>query len=264
MNTVPIYQVDAFTDKLFGGNPAAVCLLERWPDDDRILQNIARENNLSETAFLVKNHSGYDIRWFTPTVEVDLCGHATLAAAHVLFHIRNFSHREIQFNSRSGKLRAVNNGSALTLDFPADPPSPCKEDPGLLNSLGLSSGQIYQGKSDYMIVVENEDIVSSLAPDFKQLSKLDARGIIVTAPGYDVDFVSRFFAPAFGIDEDPVTGSAHCTMTPYWSQELGKTSLTAIQLSARRGHLQCELAGDRVKISGSAVTYLSGFMSFEF
>jgi PhzF family phenazine biosynthesis protein len=261
MNNAPIYQVDAFTDTLFGGNPAAVCLLDRWPEDE-MLQNIALENNLSETAFLVKNHQGFDIRWFTPVVEVDLCGHATLAAAHVLFHIRNYTEHNIHFESRSGTLIVSNDGDKITLDFPADPPADSEHVPGLLVALGLSEGKIMKGKTDLMVVVSNQDLVQSLSPDFYQLAKLDVRGVIVTAPGHEVDFVSRFFAPASGIDEDPVTGSAHCSMTPYWSNRLGKTKLKAIQLSPRGGSLQCELAGQRVKISGAAVTYLTGLVNY--
>jgi len=261
MNTAPIYQVDAFSDKLFRGNPAAVCLLEQWPDDE-VLQKIAQENNLSETAFLVKNHHGFDIRWFTPSMEVDLCGHATLASAHVLFHIRNFTQHEIEFSSRSGLLKVVNDGNRLTLDFPSDPPQPGGAEPGLLESLGILNGEIFKGKTDLMVVVENQEIVAGLTPNFSDLNKLPVRGVIVTAPGETVDFVSRFFAPSAGINEDPVTGSAHCTMTPYWSDRLNKSSLIAQQLSSRKGDLVCEMAGDRVKISGSAVTYLSGLVSF--
>ena len=261
MKSTPIYQVDAFTDHLFGGNPAAVCLLEQWPQD-QALQNIAAENNLSETAFLVKNDHGYHIRWFTPAVEVDLCGHATLAAAHVLFHHKDFQQPEICFDSRSGQLMVTRDGGKLTMDFPADPPAPIAEVPGLFESLGITNGLIYKGKTDLMVVVDHEDTVSMLAPDFYQLNKLDVRGIIVTAPGEEVDFVSRFFAPSAGIDEDPVTGSAHCTMTPYWSNRLGKSILQVVQVSPRRGMVKCELVGERVKLTGSAVTYMTGRIGF--
>lgn len=261
MNTAPIYQVDAFTDRLFGGNPAAVCLLEQWPQDET-MQRIAQENNLAETAFLVKNQDEFDIRWFTPLVEVDLCGHATLAAAHVLYQTKHLAQPEVRFNSKSGILSVSKNGTQIVLDFPTDPPEPCNEVAGLLDSLGLSNGKIFKGNTDLMVVVETESIVHSLFPDFNELSKLDVRGVIVTAPGKEVDFVSRFFAPSVGINEDPVTGSAHCTMTPYWAEEFGKTSMRAVQLSLRRGALHCELVGDRVKITGTAVTYLTGFINF--
>ena len=261
MTTVPIYQIDAFTDHLFGGNPAAVCLLESWPKD-AVLQKIAQENNLAETAFLVNTGSRYHIRWFTPTIEVELCGHATLASAHVLFKLREYPHPEITFDSRSGPLSVTRDGSSITLNFPADPPRERSRETGLFEALGLTEGQVYQGKTDIMIVVENEITIRSLSPDFRSLSELDVRGVIVTAPGDEVDFVSRFFAPASGIDEDPVTGSAHCTMTPYWSHRLGKELLRARQLSTRTGELKCELVGDRVKISGSAVTYLIGSINF--
>jgi len=261
MPTLPIYQVDAFTDHLFGGNPAAVCFLDQWPGD-RILQNIASENNLSETAFLLRDHDGFELRWFTPTLEVDLCGHATLAAAHVLFNIKNHSGPEIRFKTRSGQLEAIRNGHKIVLDFPADPPRPTAVIPGLFDALGLSEGLMYRGKTDLMVVVEDENTVLTLSPQFPQLRNFGDRGVIVTAPGKNSDFVSRFFAPGSGIDEDPVTGSAHCTMTPYWSERLGKTTLEAIQMSPRGGAVHCELVGDRVKLTGTAVTYLSGNISW--
>ena len=261
MKNAPIYQVDAFTDKLFHGNPAAVCLLESWPSDD-ILQRIAQENNLSETAFLVSNDTGFDIRWFTPAVEVDLCGHATLASAHVLFTIRKSDQTSIVFSSKSGPLTVVNNGDHLTMDFPADIPKGDQQVPGLLEALGLSTGDIFRGKSDLMVVLDQHEDVINISPDFYRLKELKVRGVIVTAPGDDTDFVSRFFAPASGIDEDPVTGSAHCTLTPYWSDRLGKTKLSARQVSERVGELRCELVGDRVKLSGTAITYLTGIIHY--
>jgi PhzF family phenazine biosynthesis protein len=261
MPTSPIYQVDAFTDHLFGGNPAAVCFLDQWPGDS-VLQHIASENNLPETAFLVRGQDGFELRWFTPTLEVDLCGHATLAAAHVLFNIQNYSGPEIRFKTRSGQLKAIRQGQKVVLDFPADPPRSIEILPGLLDALGLSNGTMYKGKTDMMVVVEAEDTVLSSTPNFHQLRKIAVRGVIVTAPGKEVDFVSRFFAPGSGIDEDPVTGSAHCTMTPYWSERLGKTTLEAVQLSPRRGAVHCELADDRVKLTGTAVTYLSGSICY--
>ncbi|GJM30352.1 MAG: putative isomerase [Cyclobacteriaceae bacterium] len=260
ITTIPIYQIDAFTDRLFGGNPAAVCLLDSWPEDE-VLQNIARENNLAEIAFLVKNDHDFHIRWFTPAVEVALCGHATLAAAHVLFELKNYAKPRIVFSSLSGPLVVTKEGTNITLDFPVDPVSGRDPVPGLFEALGIQ-GEVYQGKTDLMIVVEDESAVRSVAPDFRKLAEIEVRGVIVTAPGTAVDFVSRFFAPASGIDEDPVTGSAHCTLTPYWSKRLKKTQLSALQLSARKGHLHCELSGDRVKISGAAITYLTGTINF--
>jgi len=212
MDTIPIYQVDAFTDGLFGGNPAAVCILERWLPKET-LQNIASENNLSETAFLVKNQQGFDLRWFTPSVEVDLCGHATLASAHVLFNHLEHPGSEVIFSSRSGILKAANDGSYISLDFPSDPVEAIDAVPGLLEAFGIKEAETFRGKTDLMLVVKNEDTVHSLSPNFHDLGKLQVRGVIVTAPGDKVDFVSRFFAPASRIDEDPVTGSAHCTMT---------------------------------------------------
>jgi PhzF family phenazine biosynthesis protein len=249
-----MYVVDAFTDKLFSGNPAAVCLIDKWLPDD-LMQQIAFENNLAETTFLVRNEDGFHIRWFTPAIEVDLCGHATLASAHVLFNHEGLNGEKIIFDSKSGKL-AVTKGEYLTLDFPAD--SYKKEltiPKELAESFGAIPVEVYKGKTDFMAVFHSQREIKALKPDFRLLSKIDARGIIVTAPGDDVDFVSRFFAPQSGIDEDPVTGSAHTTLTPYWAQRLNKNKLSCLQLSARGGKLFCELRGDRVKISGKAVTY---------
>ncbi len=261
MPNIPIYQVDAFTNQLFAGNPAAICLLEQWPED-QTLQNIAAENNLSETAFLMKNTSGYQLRWFTPVVEVDLCGHATLAAAHILFHHLHFEQPEISFLSKSGVLKVTKAGDQLTMDFPADSPIPYPLEPILLEALGLDQGTVFRGKTDLMVVVDHENVVARMKPNFYQLEKFGVRGIIVTAEGEQVDFVSRFFAPRSGVNEDPVTGSAHCTLTPYWSSRLGKTVLEATQISSRGGSIRCELVGDRVKLTGSAVTYLIGTISF--
>lgn len=253
-----IYQADAFTDILFGGNPAAVCPLDRWPED-YLLQQIAMENNLAETAFYVKQDERYEIRWFTPAVEVDLCGHATLAAAYVLFHHENHAGNQIHFHSpRSGKLTVTKQGDLLSLNFPADE---FKEVP-LFDWLTEGFDQkplfAFQGKTDYMLVFENEQQIRELKPDFTIISQLEGRGVIVTAPGTDVDFVSRFFAPQSGIPEDPVTGSAHTTLTPYWAKKLGKNELTARQLSQRGGYLECKHLGERVEISGKARLYLSG------
>ena len=253
-----LYQVDAFTDKLFGGNPAAVCPLREWLPDD-LLQKIAMENNLAETAFYVQRGDQYDIRWFTPKIEVDLCGHATLAAAFVLFHWEGHSGDAISFYSpRSGSLSVSRSSDLLTLDFPVD----------LFHSIPVSSEivscfdrqplEAYKGKTDYMLVFEKESDVRDIRPKFDSIAALEARGVIITAKGDDVDFVSRFFAPQSGIMEDPVTGSAHTTLTPYWSEKLNKTEMSAIQLSERKGYLQCKLLGDRVGISGRAKLYLAG------
>jgi predicted PhzF superfamily epimerase YddE/YHI9 len=254
---IPIFQVDAFTSRLFGGNPAAVCPLEAWLPDST-LQSIAAENNLAETAFLVPLPGGrFDLRWFTPTVEVDLCGHATLASAHVLFHCLGQPGPTVQFDSRSGPLSVARDGDLLTLDFPALPLRRCSPDPRLVEGLGVNPLECYESM-DYMVVLGWEADVRGLKPHFPALAELSRRGVIATARGVEADFVSRFFAPAAGIDEDPVTGSAHCALTPYWSKRLGKTKLRALQLSARGGELWVEDRGDRIAISGRAVPYLRG------
>ena len=253
-----IYQVDAFADELFGGNPAAVCPLEGWIADD-LMQKIAGENNLSETVFLVPKGGVYEIRWFTPTVEVDLCGHATLAAAHILVRHLGFEGDEIIFYSpHSGKLPVRLEGERFVMNFPADEMKPVPPPGDLLESLNRIPMECYKGKTDYMLVFDNEQQVADLAPDFKQMSKVEARGIICTAPGGKVDFVSRFFGPQAGVDEDPVTGSAHTTLTPYWSARLKKKHLEVRQISKRGGTLYCTYLGDRVEIGGRAVTYLVG------
>ncbi|WP_031526801.1 PhzF family phenazine biosynthesis protein [Dyadobacter crusticola] len=255
---LPIYQIDAFTDKLFGGNPAAVVPLEQWLPDETML-HIAAENNLAETAFYVPTENGFHIRWFTPFVEVDLCGHATLATAYVIFNIQNYEGYTILFQSRSGELRVDCKEDWLTLNFPVDQYHVAVPPPALAESLNTTHLlEVYKGKTDYMVVVESEDIVRNLDFDIIILSTIPARGIIVTAPGEDVDFVSRFFAPQSGIDEDPVTGSAHTTLIPYWAEKLEKNKLSAKQLSKRGGYLKCELAGDRVYIGGQAKLYLKG------
>ncbi|KQS31222.1 PhzF family phenazine biosynthesis protein [Dyadobacter sp. Leaf189] len=255
---LPIYQIDAFTDKLFGGNPAAVVPLEQWLPDETML-NIAAENNLAETAFYIPTENGFHIRWFTPSVEVDLCGHATLATAYVIFNIQNYEGYTISFQSRSGELRVDCKEDWLTLNFPADQYHVAVPPPALAESLNTTHLlEVYKGKTDYMVVVESEDIVRNLDFDIIILSTIPARGIIVTAPGEDVDFVSRFFAPQSGIDEDPVTGSAHTTLIPYWAEKLEKNKLVAKQLSKRGGYLKCELDGDRVYIGGQAKLYLKG------
>ncbi|MCE3294497.1 MAG: isomerase [Crocinitomicaceae bacterium] len=253
-----IYQVDAFTDKLFGGNPAAVCPLDHWPADS-LLQQIAMENNLAETAFYIKQGDQYEIRWFTPAVEVDLCGHATLAAAYVLFHHEGHSGNEIHFHShRSGKLSVTKQDDLLSLNFPVDEFREVPLFDWLTEGFDPKPLEAFQGKTDYMLVFEKEQQIRDLKVDFGIISGLDGRGVIVTAPGKDVDFVSRFFAPQSGIPEDPVTGSAHTTLTPYWSQKTGKQNLTARQLSARGGYLKCKNLGDRIEISGTAKLYLKG------
>ena len=253
---IPCFHVDAFAGNTFRGNPAAVCLLDAWLADAE-LQAIAAENNLSETAFVIPRSGEFDLRWFSSAMEVDLCGHATLAAAAVLFNERNFSGDTIQFHSRSGPLQVSRVGEVFMLDFPARPPKACEPPEALLRGLGRRPSGVFKSR-DYLAVFATEAEVRALAPDFAALKTLDCLGVIATAPGSDSDFVSRFFAPAAGIDEDPVTGSAHCTLIPYWSQRLGKTTLFARQVSRRGGELFCRLAGDRVHIGGKAVLYLRG------
>ncbi len=256
---IPLYQVDAFADHLFAGNPAAICPLESWPDDG-LLQSIAGENNLSETAFFVPAGEGFRLRWFTPKKEVILCGHATLASAWVLFEKLSWPGESIPFDTQSGRLLVTREkDGSLTLDLPADPPKPVQETPeGLRECLGVLPVEIRKGKTDYLYVLERESGVRDLRPDFDRMARLEMRGLIVTAPGDETDLVSRFFAPAVGINEDPVTGSAHALLVPYWARRLGKNSLGARQLSARGGSLQCELRGDRVRISGRCQLYLEG------
>ncbi|MCX8491421.1 MAG: PhzF family phenazine biosynthesis protein [Cyclobacteriaceae bacterium] len=254
---IKIYHVDAFTDKVFGGNPAAVCPLEEWLPNS-VMQNIAMENCLAETAFYVNEKEGLRIRWFTPTAEVDLCGHATLATAFVLFHHENYQVDKITFNSRSGQLTVAQSGDTLTLNFPVDTLKEVNSIPELEEGLGVKSLKTFKGKTDYMLVYEKEEQIKTMSPDFKLIGKVEARGIIVTAKGNSVDFVSRFFGPQSGMDEDPVTGSAHTSLTPYWAKVLGKIEFNAIQLSARQGKLKCKLFGDRVEISGRARLYLVG------
>lgn len=253
-----IYQIDAFTDKVFSGNPAAVCPLDQWLDD-KLMQKIAMENNLAETAFYVKSGNEYQLRWFTPTVEVDLCGHATLASAYVLFNFENHPDSQINFLSpRSGKLTVIKQDDQLTLNFPADILEPVETFKALTDGFNILPVEILKGKTDYMLVFENEIQITEIIPQFDKIALLKARGVIVTAPGKRVDFVSRFFAPQSGVNEDPVTGSAHTSLTPYWATKLGKNELTAVQLSKRKGHLNCKLLDDRVEISGQARLYLKG------
>jgi PhzF family phenazine biosynthesis protein len=260
----PIYQVDAFTNQLFGGNPAAVCPLTEWLPDN-ILQALAAENNLSETAFIVQEKDEHHIRWFTPTTEVALCGHATLAAAHVYFTEWNDQYHVIRFKSKSGPLHVRKSDNWLQLDFPSFTPTKVDSPPmEILSGLGVSDAPVFTALEDYMVVVQSEAILLSIRPDFKKLATVKARGVIVTAPAETPDFVSRCFYPQSGIDEDPVTGSAHSCLTPYWAERLGKTVLTARQLSKRQGYLKCELSGGRVLMSGQAVTYLKGYYEVPF
>ncbi len=251
-----IYQVDAFTDHVFGGNPAAVCPLHRWIDESLML-SIAGENNLSETAFFVKTNAGFEIRWFTPELEIDLCGHATLATAHVLFQHLQYDRAEIEFVYAGGKLAVVREDQLIKMDFPAVPAAPTATTEGLLRSMKLAPLEAFKAR-DYMLIYDSEEDIASLTPDFAEMAKINTVGIIATAPGRDVDFVSRFFAPKAGINEDPVTGSAHCTLIPYWADRLGKSTLSALQLSKRRGDVQCAYLGERVMIAGQAVTYMQG------
>lgn len=254
---ISLFQVDAFTDSLFSGNPAAVCLLSAWPNDE-YLQKIAVENNLSETAFLVPQGNGYQIRWFTPGTEVELCGHATLASAHVLFNHLKHPHETIEFYSlHSGLLKVTQNNGWLTLDFPKDEIQPALPPDGLIHAIGKKPLEIWRGKTDYLLFFASQEEIEEMAPDFRELVKVEARGIIVTAPGYETDFVSRFFCPQVGIDEDPVTGSAHTTLTPFWAHRLNQLEFEALQLSKRGGFIKCKLMGQRVLISGKAVTFFS-------
>jgi len=256
--TIPIYQADAFTDKLFGGNPAAICPLTEWLPDDT-MQQIAKENNLAETAFFVKNDNGYLLRWFTPEYEIDLCGHATLASAHILFTELAYGGDTIHFDTlKAGALIVKRNGDKYTMDFPSRPPIPIETPNGLVEALGGAEPTAILRSRDYFVVYDTEEEITELSPDMFALSKMDTVGIIVTAPGKNSDFVSRFFAPGAGIPEDPVTGSAHCNLIPYWAKIFGKDKLHAYQLSARKGELWCELKGERVLMSGKAVTYLRG------
>lgn len=256
--TLPIYQIDAFANKTFTGNPAAVCPLQNWLPKE-VMQDIAAENNLAETAFFVQEKDQYVLRWFTPETEVELCGHATLASAHVLFNHLGYKDHTIRFFSpHSGLLPVTKGQHGITLNFPADVLNPVAPDPQLDKALGASPQATFKGKTDYMLVYNHQKEIKNLNPNFFLLNQLSCRGVIVTAPGDTVDFVSRFFAPQCGILEDPVTGSAHTTMTPFWAQKLGKNTLQAHQLSKRGGSLQCILKENRVYLTGKAVTYLKG------
>ncbi|MCD8742064.1 PhzF family phenazine biosynthesis protein [Mucilaginibacter roseus] len=253
-----IYQVDAFTDQLFGGNPAAICPLDEWLPDE-LMQKIAVENNLAETAFFVRTDFGYKLRWFTPEYEIDLCGHATLASAHIIFTELGYTNDTIYFETvKAGTLVVKKDGDKYSMDFPSRPAEPAELPDGLIEALGMNAPlDVFRGR-DYMLVYESEYDIRAASPDFAKLAKVPTVGVIITAPGIEVDFVSRFFAPAASINEDPVTGSAHCNLIPYWADKLGKDDLHAYQLSARKGELWCKLNGDRVLMAGKAVTFLKG------
>ncbi|MBK7939191.1 MAG: PhzF family phenazine biosynthesis protein [Lewinellaceae bacterium] len=261
MTTYQLFQIDAFTAELFGGNPAAVVPLDTWLPD-QTMQLLARENNLAETAFFVPipgSPDRYHIRWFTPATEVKLCGHATLATAHAIFNcLKTNVSDTLSFQSLSGWLHVQRNGDWLTLDFPADHLQAAELPESVWSAFHLPPREVFMGREDYLLVYPSEADVLALNPDLKALKTVAARGFICTAPGLKSDFTSRCFFPAFGIDEDPVTGSAHTTLTPYWAEKLGKTSLTAIQASERCGFLKCVLAGERVLISGQAILYMEG------
>jgi predicted PhzF superfamily epimerase YddE/YHI9 len=258
---LPIYQVDAFTDSLFGGNPAAVCPLQAWLPD-ATMQAIAAENNLAETAFFVREGGDYALRWFTPTVEVDLCGHATLAAGHVVMLFIEPQRQSVSFHTtKAGTLVVARRGDMLAMDFPARPAAPVEAPSGLLAALGGAPREVLRAR-DHLVVYASAGEVAALAPDMAALAEVDSWAAIVTAPGENgVDFVSRFFAPRQGVPEDPATGSSHCTLVPYWAKRLGKTELEARQLSRRGGALRCTQNGDRVSIAGNAVLYLEGRIS---
>jgi PhzF family phenazine biosynthesis protein len=256
----PLFHVDAFTDQPFAGNPAAVCLLAAWPDE-RWLRAVAAEMNLAETAFLVKNYDGYDLRWLTPKVEVELCGHATLAAAHVLWQQGLASPTEtIRFFTKSGTLQANRRGQVIELDFPLKPEVPAETPAGLIEALGVAAKYVGKNQFDYLVELESEQVLRAVAPDFKRLASVPVRGVIVTSRSADArfDFVSRFFAPASGIDEDPVTGSAHCCLGDFWRKRLGKSEFVAFQASARGGVVNVRVTQDRAFLSGNAMIVAKG------
>jgi PhzF family phenazine biosynthesis protein len=262
MNQLSIYQVDAFTDEVFSGNPAAVCILENWLSDE-MMQKIAAENNLAETAFVVKDEAKFLIRWFTPDVEVDLCGHATLASAFVLQRFFYPNQTLFLFYShRSGSLPVAYKNGIFTLDFPSDVLEEITIPSLLTEIFNNKAKQCFKGKTDYLLIFDNEEDILAAKPNFNDLAKVDCRGVIISSKGNQVDFVSRFFGPAVGVNEDPVTGSAHTTLTPYWAKVIGKNILTARQVSARGGNLTVEFINDRVKISGRGILYLKGEIYF--
>jgi PhzF family phenazine biosynthesis protein len=255
---LPIYWIDAFTDRTFGGNPAAVIPLDSWLED-ALLQRIANENGISETAYFVRTGPARaHLRWFTPAVEVDLCGHATLATAHVLFNELGQAESPFVFDTKAGPLSVARRGPLIELDFPARPASPAKAPDGLLRGLGLAPREVLRSERMWLCVYETAEEVTALAPDFAALGTVVPGRFIPTAPGRNCDFVSRFFAPDAGIPEDPVTGSAHCTLMPYWAKRLGRAKLHARQVSRRGGELWCELENDRVRMAGHGAAYLKG------
>ncbi len=252
-----LYQVDAFAEEVFTGNPAAVIPLQSWLPDD-VMQKIAIENNLSETAFFIPEDDGFHIRWFTPASEVNLCGHATLATAHVLFNHLNFKGSEIVFQSRSGILKVEKQDNLIVLDFPVSPLTEIPFPENMIKACGILPVKCIKGREDLMLIFKSQDDIKKLSPDFEFMKTLEARGVIATSKSVEFDFVSRFFAPLEGINEDPVTGSAHTVLIPYWKEVLGKTEMTAKQISARGGILHCKFTGERVEIGGKAITYLIG------
>jgi predicted PhzF superfamily epimerase YddE/YHI9 len=255
------FEVHSFTQKIFHGNPAGVCPLDQWIDDDS-MQRIAAENNLSETAFFVPKENRYELRWFTPTVEVDLCGHATLASAYVLFQHLGYEGEAVVFETKSGGLTVWKDNDFLIMDFPSRPAERTAVPEHLISGLGKKFKHVFKAR-DYLVVLDSEKEVRDLRPDFSELEKVDCEGVIATAPGDDADFVSRFFAPRMGIPEDPVTGAAHSTLTPYWAERLGKNRLFARQVSKRGGELWCRQTDDRVQIAGHAALYFKGMLNWE-
>jgi len=259
---IPYYQINAFTISPYGGNPAGVCILQDWLSD-HVLQNIAAENNLSETAFIINRNNSYDLRWFTPTIEVDLCGHATLASAFVVFSYLEPKRQTVSFQTKSGLLVVSKQDDKLELDFPAIPTRPTVWPDNIIQALGTKPDEILDSQYDLLVLLDSEQTVKNLKPEMSELMKMQKRGLIATAKAVQCDFVSRFFAPQSGIPEDPVTGSSFCTLAPFWSQRLNKTKLYARQISQRSGEIFCEHQEDRVKIAGQAVTYLTGHIHLE-
>ena len=257
MKSLPIYQIDAFTTELFKGNPAAVCPLEKWLPDE-LMQSIATENNLSETAFIVPRGNDFELRWFTPVSEIPLCGHATLACAYVLFECLGYNQSAVTFHSMSGALMVKREGKKFVLDFPSEMPQQIESSERLQQALKINPVEVYAGKRKLMAVLKNESEVRNVAPDFRLIKELPNEGVIITAHGDEVDFVSRFFVPKMGIDEDPVTGSSHTLLTPFWGKQLNKTEMTALQVSSRGGALICRLKNDRVEMVGDAILYMKG------
>lgn len=251
-----IYQIDAFANHVFEGNPAAICPLHEWLPDD-LMQSIAEENNLSETAFFVPVDNGFHVRWFTPLHEVDLCGHATLASAYVIFNVLGYEEKEINFESKGGRLTVKKNNDWLEMDFPSQPPEKCSTPDLLLNAFDITPVECLKS-ADYILVFEDESNVLNAVPDLSLLEQLDLRGVIITSKSDKYDFINRFFAPKYGINEDPVTGSAFTQLIPYWSDKLGKQTLTAKQVSERGGEVACVYSGERVNIFGKAVKYMQG------